>query len=178
MKHRIQTALALIFTAAISPMLCAQTTTTGQFTQADKGALIVPSITVESGKQASIQINGGQYSVTPTILDGGRVELRTSVTGLDSDASLVSLAAVAATDIKVLMERVERTILLCAFEKVVKEICQAELEFSDESTVGEEATEHVKRVERQNAKRVRLHELRERLRRQMLEVGGETPTRK
>ncbi len=150
----------------------------GANSDAGKGTLIVPSITVESGKQAVIQIDGNQYTVTPTILDGRRVELQTSIAEIAGDESLVSLDAVAATDIKVLMERIERTICLRAFEKVVNEIFQAELEFSDEPALGEEATKHVKRVEQQNAKLVRLQELRERLRREMLEEGREKPARK
>jgi hypothetical protein len=173
MKHRIQTGIAiltLVLITAASPMLCAQTTATPQ----GENTRAAPKITVESGKQAVIQINGNQHTITPTILDGGRVELQTSITGFASDASLVTLDAVADTDIKVLMDRIERSIFLRAFEKVANEICQAQVEFSDESYPGEEANAHLKRIEQQNARLVHLNELRERLRRQILDEARET----
>ena len=179
MKHRIPTTIAiLILTAASSSMLRAQTAATPPLAAQGENTHVVPKITVESGKEAVIQIHGNSYTVTPTILDGGRVELQTLIAGPASDASLVTLDAVAATDIKVLMDRIERIIFLRAFEKVAGEICQAQLEFSDEPLPGEDATKHVNRVEQQNAKLARLNDLRERLRRQIFDEARETPARK
>lgn len=177
MKHRIQTAiatLALIFTTAASPMLCAQTAATPQ----SENIRAAPKITVESGKPAAIQINGNPYTITPTILDGSRVELKTSITGFTSGVSLVSLDAVATTDIKVLMERIEHTIFLRAFEKVTGEIYQAQFDFHDEPLPGEDTAKQAKRVEQQNAKLRRLNDLRERLRWQILDEARETTTAK
>jgi|GEM_PF-6417704 len=185
------TAFALTFIASASPKLSAQTTTTHPetlrkdtlFTSTHQpetpgnDALSVPKITVKSGQQATIEIQGLTILVTPTTRPDNRVELLASVGGLAGNASLVSLDAVAATDIKVLMARIERTIFLRAFEKVVDDICQAQLDPIDEPFLGEEATEHVKRVEQHNARMAQLNELRERLRRQ-LEQTDETSARK
>lgn len=177
MKHRIQTtlaSLALIFTAAASPRLCAQTSATPPLAAQEANTHAVPKITVESGRQAILHINGNQYTVTPTILKDGRVELQTSMTGLPADTGLVSLEAVSTTDIKVLMTRIERTIILRAFEKVSGEICQAQLEFNDQPLPDEEATSHLKRVKQQNSRLLHLNDLRERLRRQILDEARET----
>jgi len=85
MKTSIFSALlftfAFAFTAAAAPPLLVKTTVTGLH---DKDVLSVPSITVESGVEALIEVNGIKYAVTPTLLDGGRVALRAVVTRRDA----------------------------------------------------------------------------------------------
>ena len=45
--------------------------------------MAAPSITVESGKQAIIQVGKLEYAVTPTLLDDGNLDLRAVLTERD-----------------------------------------------------------------------------------------------
>jgi hypothetical protein len=47
--------------------------------------LKAPAISVESGKQAIIQVGKLEYAVTPTLLDNGTVDLRAVLTERDGE---------------------------------------------------------------------------------------------
>ena len=86
MKTTINTLLATILitlTASASPALLVETTITEHHTKGGKDVLASPSITVESGKQAIIQVGKLEYAVTPTLLDDGTVDLRAVLTERD-----------------------------------------------------------------------------------------------
>ena len=83
MKTAINTLLATIVitvTASASPALLVETTITKHHTKGGKDVLTTPHITVESGKQAIIQVGKLEYAVTPTLLDDGTVDLRAILT--------------------------------------------------------------------------------------------------
>jgi len=81
MKTTINALLATIaisLTASASPALLLEITFTEH---ADAGKdVLATSCTLESGKQVVIQIGKFEYGVTPTLLDDGAVDLRTTVT--------------------------------------------------------------------------------------------------
>ena len=86
MKTTITTLLATIvitLTASASPALLVETTITEHHAKGGKDVLMAPRITVESGKQATIQVGKLEYAVTPTLLDDGTVDLRATVTERD-----------------------------------------------------------------------------------------------
>jgi len=86
MKTTIITLLATIvitLTASASPALLVETTITEHHAKDGKDVLLAPSITVESGKQASIQVGKLEYAVTPTLLNDGTVDLRAILTKHD-----------------------------------------------------------------------------------------------
>lgn len=86
MKTAITTLLATIliaFTASASPALLVETTISEHNTKGGKDVLVAPRVTVESGKQAIIQVGKLEYAVTPTLLDNGTVELRATLTERD-----------------------------------------------------------------------------------------------
>lgn len=75
------TVVACTATVAASPaLLSVETTITERRSDGIQGVLIAPHITVESGKQASIQINELEYAVTPILLADGSVEVRAVLT--------------------------------------------------------------------------------------------------
>ena len=83
MKTIINTLLATIvitLTASGSPALLVETTITEHHAKGGKDVLLAPRITVESGKQASIQVNKLKYTIIPTLLDDGTVDLRATLT--------------------------------------------------------------------------------------------------
>ena len=82
-KTTINTLLATIaisLTASAAPALLVETTIIEHHTNVGKDVLANPPITVESGKQAIIQIGKLEYAVTPTLLEDGTVDLRATVT--------------------------------------------------------------------------------------------------
>jgi type II secretory pathway component GspD/PulD (secretin) len=86
MKTTINTLFATILitlTASASPALLVETTITEHHAKGGKDVLAAPSITVESGKQAIIQVGKLEYAVTPTLLDDGTVDLRAVLTERD-----------------------------------------------------------------------------------------------
>ncbi|MEI7807740.1 MAG: hypothetical protein WCJ07_04560 [Verrucomicrobiota bacterium] len=83
MKTTINTLLATIvitLTVSASSALLVETTITEHHAKGGKDVLLAPQITVESGKQASIQVNKLEYTIIPTLLDDGTVDLRTTLT--------------------------------------------------------------------------------------------------
>lgn len=172
------TSIALLFTVLTSSALLAQAPATGQPDKSGKDVLSVPAITVASGKQAIIQVNGIEYAITPTILEGGLVQVRAVLTARSDDAGALSLDAIATTDTKTLVDRIERTLALRAFEKVVKEIYETEFEFSVQPTSSSEANEiREERLAMFYAKINGLQDCRKRLRQEILEEIGRTATR-
>ena len=86
MKTTINTLLATIvitLTASASPALLVETTITEHHAKGGKDVLMAPRITVESGKQATIQVGKLEYAITATLLDGGTVDLRAILTERD-----------------------------------------------------------------------------------------------
>ena len=86
MKTTISTLLASILitlSASASPALLVETTITEHHAKGGKDVLAAPSITVESGKQATIQVGKLEYAITPTLLDDGTVDLRAILTERD-----------------------------------------------------------------------------------------------
>jgi hypothetical protein len=76
------TTIAMTLSASASPALLVETTITEQHTNGNRGkdVLAAPRITVESGKKATIRVGKLEYTVTPTLLDDGTVELRAVLT--------------------------------------------------------------------------------------------------
>ena len=88
MKTSINTLLATIaiaLTASASPTLLVETTITEHHAKGGKDVLAAPRITVESGKQAIIQVGKLEYAITPTLLDDGTVDLRAILTERDGE---------------------------------------------------------------------------------------------
>lgn len=86
MKTTLNTFLATILitlTASASPPLLVETTITEHHAKGGKDVLGAPRIIVESGKQAGIQVGKLEYTVTPTLLDDGTVDLRAILTERD-----------------------------------------------------------------------------------------------
>ena len=86
MNTTISTLLASILitlSASASPALLVETTITEHHAKGGKDVLAAPSITVESGKQATIQVGKLEYAITPTLLDDGTVDLRAILTERD-----------------------------------------------------------------------------------------------
>ena len=85
MKTSIFSTLLFTFlfalTAVAAPPLLIETTITGMH---DKDVLSVPSITVESGREALIQVNGIEYAITATLGERGLVGLRATLAQPDS----------------------------------------------------------------------------------------------
>jgi hypothetical protein len=77
--------IAIAFTASAAPTLLVETTITENHANGGKDVLAAPSITVESGKQAIIQVGKLEYAVTPTLLDNGTVDLRAVLTERDGE---------------------------------------------------------------------------------------------
>ena len=67
-------------TACASKALLVETTITEQHAQGGPDMLWAPSITVESGKQAIIQVGNLDYAVTPTLFDDGTVVISAILT--------------------------------------------------------------------------------------------------
>ena len=83
MKTTINTLLATIvitLTVSASSALLVETTITEHHAKGGKDVLLAPRMIVESGKQASIQVNKLEYTIIPTLLDDGTVDLRTTLT--------------------------------------------------------------------------------------------------
>lgn len=154
----------------------------GRFAQAEalcRQVLRVPTITVENGKQAAMEIDGVEYMVTPTILDGGFVELRTTLAKRNGVANLLGADTVAGADPKTLPDRIERAILLRTLERVVNEICQTELESSLHPASRDESPDQAQeRIELVNAKLTSLQQYRMRLRAELREESGTSTARK
>ena len=88
MKTTISTLFALAVctvTAAASPALSVETTISEHHPDGTQSVLASPHITVESGKQASIQINQLEYAVTPTLLTDGSVEMHAVLTKYEGE---------------------------------------------------------------------------------------------
>ena len=75
------TSILITLTASAAPILLVATTITQQNAKGGKHVLAVPSIAVESGKLATIQVGKLEYTITPTLLDNGTVDLRAVITG-------------------------------------------------------------------------------------------------
>ena len=83
MKKTINTLLATIvitLTASAAPVLLVETTISEHHAKGGKDVLLAPRIIVESGKQASIQVDKLEYTIIPTLLDDGTVDLRAALT--------------------------------------------------------------------------------------------------
>ncbi|MEP6671938.1 MAG: hypothetical protein ABJF10_22440 [Chthoniobacter sp.] len=81
--HTLLATIAISLTASASPALLVEITTAehhANVVNVVKGVLTIPSVTVESGKQTTIQIGKLEYAVTPTLLDDGTVDLSATVT--------------------------------------------------------------------------------------------------
>jgi type II secretory pathway component HofQ len=74
------TAIAITLSASASPALLVETTITEQHPKGGKDVLAAPRITVESGKKATIRVGKLEYTVTPTLLDDGTIDLRAVLT--------------------------------------------------------------------------------------------------
>ena len=61
-------------------MLLVETTINEHHAKGGKDVLLAPRIIVESGKQASIQVDKLEYTIIPTLLDDGTVDLRAALT--------------------------------------------------------------------------------------------------
>jgi hypothetical protein len=67
-------------TASASQALLVQTTFIKHDDKGRPDVFLAPSITVESGKQAIIQVGKLEYAVTPTLLDDGTVDISAILT--------------------------------------------------------------------------------------------------
>ena len=67
--------LVITFTAFAAPVLLVKTTITENHANGDKDVLEAPWLTVESGKKATIPVGKFEYTVTPTLLKDGYVDL-------------------------------------------------------------------------------------------------------
>jgi hypothetical protein len=78
-------------TACASPALLVETTITEQHAKGGPDVLSAPSIKVESGEQATVQIGIRDheivYAVTPTLLDDGTVDISAILTKRDGEKS-------------------------------------------------------------------------------------------
>jgi hypothetical protein len=82
MKTTINTLLAIIamsLTASAAPALLVETTISDHQANGGKEVLTVPSVTVESGKEVTIQAGQFEFGVTPTLLDDGNVDISTTI---------------------------------------------------------------------------------------------------
>jgi Flp pilus assembly secretin CpaC len=79
--------MVIAFTASASQALLVETTITQQHAKGGPDVLAVPSITVESGKQAAVKIGKLEYAVTPTLLDDGTVDICAILTQRDGEKS-------------------------------------------------------------------------------------------
>lgn len=83
MKTTISTLLTSILitlTASAAPTLFVETSITQLNAKGVKEVLAAPSVAVESGKLATIQVAKLEYSITPTLLGNGTVDLRAVLT--------------------------------------------------------------------------------------------------
>ncbi|MEI6491485.1 MAG: hypothetical protein WCO94_02970 [Verrucomicrobiota bacterium] len=83
MKTTITTLIASIavtLAASASPTLLVETTITEQHATGGPDVMKVPRISVESGKQAIVQIGKLEYAVTPTLLADSTVDVRAILT--------------------------------------------------------------------------------------------------
>lgn len=74
------TSILLTLTASAAPTLFVETSITQVNAKGVKEVLAAPSLAVESGKLATIQVGKLEYSITPTLLDNGTVDLRAVLT--------------------------------------------------------------------------------------------------
>lgn len=74
-------------TASASQALLVQTTIIKHDDKGRPDVCSAPSITVESGKQAIIQVGKLEYAVTPTLLDDGTVDISAILTEREGEKS-------------------------------------------------------------------------------------------
>jgi hypothetical protein len=74
------TVIAITLSASASPALLVATTITERHPNGGKDVVAAPRITVESGKKATIRVGKLEYTVTPTLLDDGTIDLRAVLT--------------------------------------------------------------------------------------------------
>jgi hypothetical protein len=74
-------------TASASQALLVQTTIIEHDDKGRTEVLSAPSITIESGKRAIIQVGKLEYAVTPTLLDDGTVDISAILTERDGKRS-------------------------------------------------------------------------------------------
>jgi len=74
-------------TASASQALLVQTSIIEHDDKGRTEVLSAPSITVESGKQAIIQVGKLEYAVTPTLLDDGNVDISAILTEREGEKS-------------------------------------------------------------------------------------------
>lgn len=77
--------IAMAFTASAAPTLLVETTITERHASGGPDVLKAPAISVESGKQASVEIGKLEYAVTPTLIDDGTIKLRVVLTERDGE---------------------------------------------------------------------------------------------
>lgn len=71
--------LAIAFTASASPELLVETTLTQNHAEGGPDVLKGPSIKVKSGEPAVVVVGGLEYTVTPTLKEDGKIEVRAAV---------------------------------------------------------------------------------------------------
>jgi hypothetical protein len=74
-------------TASASQALLVQTTIIEHDDKGRTEVLSAPSITIESGKRAVVQIGKLEYAVTPTLLDDGTVDISAILTEREGEKS-------------------------------------------------------------------------------------------
>lgn len=79
--------IVAVVTASASQALLVQTTIIKHDDKGRPDVCSAPSITVESGKQAIIQVGKLEYAVTPTLLDDGTVDISAILTERDGKRS-------------------------------------------------------------------------------------------
>ncbi|MFZ4779627.1 MAG: hypothetical protein ACOYM3_30055 [Terrimicrobiaceae bacterium] len=95
MKTIITTLLATIaipLAVSASPTLILETTITEHHATGGPDVMKVPRFSTESGKQSVITVGKLEYSVTPTLLDNGTVELHAVLTESNGDKADVLTA--------------------------------------------------------------------------------------
>jgi hypothetical protein len=86
--------LAISLMASAAPALLLETTITDH-ADTNKDVLSTPRITVENGKPAIIKVGKLEYSITPTLLDDGAVDIHITLTqGEDKKADKLVVPSV------------------------------------------------------------------------------------
>jgi hypothetical protein len=91
--HALFVALAISTVAGAAPNLVIETTITQTNAKGGKELLAAPRVTVESGKEAVIQIGKLEYALTPTLLDNGTVDVSAVLTERTEGKKAEKLAA-------------------------------------------------------------------------------------
>lgn len=77
--------LAIAFTASASPELLVETTITQNHAEGGPDVLKAPNIKVKSGEPTVVVVGQLEYTVTPTLKEDGKVEVRAVVIEHKSD---------------------------------------------------------------------------------------------